>query len=244
MAASDSILAPFLKQTTVKEAAAWAADPYDADKRARGTVLLANAPFGGADAYIALYRQHVKDDNINVKMAGARGLALHGTPEDVPALVDLTKHTDKSVRLEGTRALQRLHNPVAIPALIDRLNLEKEQEPDIRAEAASALGQYAELRSLTALVNALADPSLLVDMNALDSLKTLTGQEDLPLDKKAWASWQKANSTPFAARKPYVYPIFWREKRWIDYLPIVGGPVPNETAATPAGFPDLGTATP
>lgn len=242
MAAGDSVLAPLFKQTSVKEAAAWAADPYDADKRARGTLLLANAPFGGAEPYVALYRQHILDKDSNVQAAACRGLALHGQPSDVELIAPLTKSPENLVRLEATRSLQRLYNPIAVPALVDRVSLDKENEADIRAEAASALGQYAEPKSMQALIAALADPSLMVNVNAHQSLKTLTGNDDLPAERRAWVQWLKGSSTPFAGRRPYVYPVFWRESRWLDYVPFVGGPVPNETAANPAGFPDLSGA--
>lgn len=240
MAAGDSVLAPLFKQTTVKDAAAWAADPYDPDKRARGTLLLANAPFGGAEPYLALYRQHITDSNANVQAVACRGLAMHGQPTDVALILPLTKSPEKLVRLESTRALQRLYNTAAVPPLVDRLSFDKETEPDIRAEAASALGQYAEPKAMQALIAALADSSLLVNTNAYDSLKTLTGQDQLPPDRRTWTAWLKDSKSPFASRRAYVFPVFWREHRWLDYIPIIGGPPPNETASTPAGFPDLG----
>ncbi len=59
MAQADSILAPIFKSTTPADAAAWAADPYDPDKRARGMNLLANAPFGSADVYVNMYRERL-----------------------------------------------------------------------------------------------------------------------------------------------------------------------------------------
>jgi hypothetical protein len=235
MADADSILGGVFKPTTPAEAAAWAADPHDADKRARGMQLLANAPFGGAEPYLALYRERIDDEYAPVRSVAARALALHGGPDDVPRITPLLSKEEPLTRLEATRALQRLHNPVAVAPLIDRLNLDKEAEPEIRAEAASALGQYAEGRVLQALIAALADPSLLVNANAQASLKTLTGQDDLPAERKPWVDWVKANERPFASRRPYVYPVFWREKRWLDYVPFMP-PVPNEQASTPAGF--------
>jgi hypothetical protein len=235
MAKNESILAPFFKQMSPADAAAWAADPYDADKRARGMNILANAPFGGADVYVNMYRERLKDDNAPVRAIACRALALHGGSEDVPRIVPLTRSDAVLVRLEATRALQRLHNPVAVPALVDRLNIDKEPEADIRAEAASALGQYADSSAFQALIAALADPSLLVNKNAHDSLRTLTGNDDLPADRKAWVTWSKSNSQHFAGQRPYIYPVFWREKRWLDYVPFMPA-VPNETASTPVGF--------
>ena len=235
MAKEGSILAPVFKQMSPADAAAWAADPYDADKRARGMNMLANAPFGGAEAYVKMYRERLKDDNAPVRAVACRALGLHGNAEDVPKIVPLTKADEVLVRLEATRALQRLHNPAAVPALVDRLNPDKESEPEIRAEAANALGQYADGSGMQALMTSLADPSLLVDRSAHASLRTLTGNDDLPADRKSWVNWVKATDKPFAGRRPYIYPVFNRDSRWLDYLPFAG-PVPNEQPATPIGF--------
>ena len=239
MAEHESVLAPLFKQgPTPMEAATWAGDPYDSDKRARGTLLLANAPFGGAEAYLTLYREHLKDSSAQVQAVAIRALALHGTPDDVPRILPLITSPEKMVRLEATRAMQRLYNPVAVPALVIRLDSDKEFEPEIRAEAATALGQYAELKSLTALIGALADSSLLVNTSAYQSLKTLTGVDSVPADLKAWVQWKNETRTPFAGQRKYVYPVYWRETTWMDHLPF-RDPVPNEIAATPVGFPDL-----
>ncbi len=241
MAAGDSILAPVFKQFTPADAAAWAADPYDADKRARGMSMLANAPFGGAEAYVKLYRERVTPnakgeyDAAPVVATACRALGMHGGADDVTKIVPLARFEEPMVRLDAVRALQRLHNRAAIPVLTERVNIEKESEPEIRAEAASALGQYAEDRVLQSLIIALADPSLLVNKNALESLRTLTGNDETPADRKLWVDWVKAHETPFAGRRAYVFPVFWREKRWLDYVPFMPA-VPNETASTPVGF--------
>lgn len=234
-AQSDSIVAPFLVSVSPAEAAAWAADPHDPDKRARGMNMLANAPFGGAEAYVKLYRERITDEEAPVRAVAARALALHGTVEDVPRIVPLLNEESVLVRLEATRALQRLHNPVAVGPLIKRVDIKTEAEAEIRAEAASALGQYAEARVLEALIAALADPSLLVNTSAQESLKTLTGNDQTPAERKAWVAWSKGTQTPFAGQRAYVYPVFWREKRWLDYVPFMPR-VPNETASTPVGF--------
>jgi hypothetical protein len=235
IAEADSIFGTIFKTVTPADAAAWAADPHDADKRARGMNLLANAPFGGAEAYVKLYRERLKDENAPVRAIACRSLGMHGSAEDVPRLVPLTAAEEPVVRVEATHALQRLHNAEAIPALVNRLNIDTESEPDIRAEAACALGQYAESSAMQALIGALADPSLLVNTCAHDSLRTLTGNDRLTADRKQWVQWVKATGKPFANRRPYVYPVFQREKRWLDYVPFMPA-VPNETPSTPVGF--------
>lgn len=237
MARSESVLAPFLWRLSPQEAAQWAADPYDADKRARGTTMLVNAPFGGADAYLELYRKYVTDPSPAVRASAARGLGMHGSPADVPLIVPLMKDPERSVRLDAVKALQRLHNPVAIGPLIEALDATKEPEIDVRAAAANALGQYPDGKVLQALIGALADDSLLVTHNAHEALRTLTGNDDLPDDRKAWVKWVGQTREPFAARREYRYPAFQRDTVWTDYLPIIGGPVPNEVSAAPAGMP-------
>jgi len=235
MAEQNSVLAPLFKQTSPAEAALWASDPHDADKRARGMNLLANAPFGGAEAYLNLYRERIKDDSAPVRAVAARSLGLHGSPDDVPLIAPLLSQEAVIVRLEAARALQRLHNPEAVGPLIQRLDIAREPEAQVRAEAAGALGQYAEGRSLQALIAALGDASLVVNSSAYESLKTLTGNDELGMDRKSWTQWSKAADKPFAGRRVYVYPVFSRESRWLDYVPFAP-PVPNETASTPAGF--------
>ncbi len=248
---SKSLLEVWAPPTPL-EAAQMAVNPWDADERARGTMLLANGYFGGEDPYHALYIERAADEDPNARAAGVRGLALHGQPEDVPLLVERLKDENVRVRLEAARALQRVHNPVAIDELIVHTRLPTlptapsgtspgspgtpgESEPDIRAEAALALGQYAEARVLLPLIAALDDRSLTVNRAARWSLRTLTG-EDHGFDRKSWLEWYSKSDAPLAGRTAYIYPVFNRDKFFWEYLPFVPPP-PNETASTPVGFP-------
>ena len=52
------------------EAARWAADPYDPDKRQKGMLLLANAPWGGDPVYLRFYESALADAD-----AGGRATA-------------------------------------------------------------------------------------------------------------------------------------------------------------------------
>jgi len=220
--------------TSPSDAAKWAIDPYDADKRYRGTLLLANAPFASDPLYLQLFTDNVKDKDPGVRAAAARGLGTHGGPEHVPLLVERLKDEDPGVRVEAARGLQRLHNPVAIDPLLAVLDKDKEAEPDVRLEAASALGQYAENRVVEQLIQALKDENLSVNLMTQDSLRTLTGQ-DFGLEISAWQAWYNSTHDLFAARSVYVYPVFQRPKHWYEHLPMVPGP-PNEPQGTPAGL--------
>lgn len=220
---------------TPGEAALMALDEEDPDRRFRGTMLLANAPWGGEEVYLSLYRDYMQDSEPNVRAAAARALGNHGGPDDAALLVVALEDEEPMVRLEAAQALQRLHAPDAVPAMLRRLRRDAEPDPDIRAEIAHALGQYAMRRVLDELVLAMNDRSLRVIHNASLSLQTLTGQ-DFGYDHRAWARWVAEAREPFAARRAYVYPAFYREKFFLEHLPFTREP-PNERASSPAGMP-------
>jgi hypothetical protein len=121
------------------------------------------------------------------------------------------------------------------PRLGARGRATSESDPQVRAEAAHALGQYPEPRVLQALIAGLDDVDLSVNRSALQALRTLTGQ-DLGLDRPAWVAWQQSTKTPFAARGIYLYPVFNRTKRIYEYIPFIPPP-PNELEGTPTGLP-------
>lgn len=238
---NESILGFLPSQPTPADAARWSQDPYDADKRFRGTNLLANAPFGGEDVYVQTYRMKLgappaeaPDPDSGVRGVAARALSLHGAPQDALLIIPLLKDPDRRVRLEAVRALQRIHNPKAVDPLLIEIDDAKETDYDVRAEAATALGQYAETRVLQGLIGALDDDYLAVTRAASVSLTTLTGQE-LGEDQRAWLAWMKDNKTPFAGRREYLYPVFHRDLYWFEHMPFVGQPL-NETAAAPVGM--------
>lgn len=229
----ESIFEAFSPPTPA-DAAAWASDPYDADKRYRGMLLLANAPFGGERVYVEMYSQATRDADPAVRAAAVRGLALHGSPAHVPLILPLFEDADWLLRWECARALQRLHNPAAVPSLLKRLQESVERESAVRAAAADALGQYAEPRVLDGLIAALGDRDLAVNAAALRSLRTLTGQ-DFGDNLRAWVAWKKGTADLFAARRPYIYPVFNRPKNFVEMILPVFKP-PNEVAASPAGL--------
>lgn len=236
---STSILQVFAPPTPA-EAARMAVDPFDADKRATGTLLLANAPWGGEDVYVRLYREQIKDKDPLVQAVSVRALALHGSPEDVPAIVALIGSEQQYLRWECARALQRLHNPVAIDALKDRLSIKKETDPSVREAAASALAQYPDRRSFDALVTALDDRDLSVAVEAQKSLKTLTGR-DLGNEVRPWVTWSKEERDLFAGQTTYRYPIFYRDADWLEsVIPFLAPP--NEKPGTPVGLPTASAA--
>ncbi|MFN0011532.1 MAG: HEAT repeat domain-containing protein [Phycisphaerales bacterium] len=238
---SESIFGAFTPQKPI-DAAKDMINPYDADKRYRGTNAIANAPFGGGDVYLKVYEDQIKNDpDTGVRAVAARALSLHGRPEHAQLIIPLLAvKDDRRVRIEAARALQRIHADKAVDPLIAATDPKREFDHEVRAEAATALGQYPQGKVAQALIAALDDDHLVVNIAAHDSLRTLTGQS-LPPDRKVWLSWLTEARAPFADQRPYVYPVFNRDKTFLEYLPFVPPP-PNETAASPVGMPPVVSA--
>lgn len=235
-------------QPSPLESAQMATDRYDANARYVGTLALANESFAGEPIYLKLFENNINDVDPAVRLAAIRGLANHGEPRHVSVITPLLKDDNILVRIEAARALQRLHHEDAIAPLLiscsqpDPYNAKQdsESEPEVRAEAAFALGQYDTAQVVRGLIKALDDTDLSVNRSAQHSLKTLTGQ-DFGLDANAWNSWlnqaaDKGSDGIFLGRGLYTYPVYNRKKRIYEYFPFVPKP-PNEVAAPPAGMP-------
>ena len=219
-----------------------AQNPFDADKRHQGTLGLSMQDFGGETAYVAIYAENAEDADASVRAAACRALGRHGRPEHGAILVKGLRDKNGAVRRECARSLQRIHAPEAIDPLLAALrepdaavNTPGEEEADVRAEAALALGQYAERRVIQGLIGALGDPRLAVNRNTLVALRVLTGQ-DLGYDRRAWLAWLGESKDPFLARGVFVYPAYSRSKDWLEYFPFMPQP-PNEEPTTPVGLP-------
>ncbi|MGP1346620.1 MAG: HEAT repeat domain-containing protein [Phycisphaerales bacterium] len=227
-----------LSGPTPADAAAWATDEFDPDKRQRGITLLANAPWGGESVYVDLYEVAAQDEDPGVRAAAARALGRHGSARHVPLIVPNLEADSRILRWEAAKSLQRLHNPDAVRPLIARLDPGVEPAAEVRAAAATALGQYGETDVVLALIDALNDRDLAVNDAAHQSLVTLTGQ-DHGLDTNEWIRWsnQAARAgTVFAERGEFIFPVFERDRFWYEVVVPWMEP-PNEIAAAPAGMP-------
>lgn len=198
---------------TPGEAARDSMDPYDADKRREGTTLLANAPWGGAPAYLSAYRDKVDNERDPiVKAAAIRALGRHGEPSDAIRILPHLAHENVQVRWEAAKALQRLHNEIVVPDLLKTLANDAEHS-DVRIAAAVALGQYPEDRVFQGLIAGINARELAVNMASKNSLVTLTGV-DRGLDAAEWLTWYNGLAKPqdaFAHQQEYLYPTYSRD---------------------------------
>ncbi len=228
----------FFAPPTPAEAVAWAVDPYDADKRYRGLLLLANAPFGGEPPYVEMYEKATTDGDPGVRAMAIRALAMHGSPRHAEIAITGLDDESKLVRWESARALERFYAPDAVVPLLRRLDPQIEDDVQVRASAARALGQYPEPRVVQGLIRALNDRQLVVNEGALESLRTLTGQ-DFAYDGRAWLAWSRDRDDLFADGGEYSYPVFQRDKTFGELFMFWFEP-PNEVEGRPIGAPAPG----
>ena len=208
---------------TPRQAALEALDPYNADLRREGVVLLANAPFGGAETYMDMYRDYVENETDPlVRAAAITALGRHGQPSDALVIVpwiDSRVTQSTNVRWTAAKALQRLHNPEVVAPMI-RVITSPDDDGEVKAAVATALGQYQEDNVFQALLVALDDRRLSVNLNAAESLALLTGQA-WGMDRVAWKRWYDSLEKPmlaFEGHREYMYPTYTRDKAWFEYI--------------------------
>jgi hypothetical protein len=229
---------------TPAQAAAWAVDTTNPENQRRGIALLASAPWGGAQPYQQLYRLYVEQPTDPlVKSFAVRALGRHGDASDAKLVAKQLESPFRLVRLEAAKALQRLHDPTVADPMWKKL-VDQVEESEIRAELAVALGQYPNDAVFQALIAALDHRELAVNLAALDSLQTMTGQ-DFGLNQSAWIAWraglgnQAGPSAAFRTDDRFLYPVFRRPKGVMDYI-LFWVPLNFEDPGMPIGTPSTG----
>lgn len=198
------------------EAARWMFD-RNPDLRRRGVTLIYASPFGGEEAYIKQYADMTRNDPDPLARAAAvRALSRHGTPDHAVLLAEQLTHESIHVRWEAAKGLQRLHNPAVVP-ILTRVLANTSEEVDVRAAIAFALGQYPTDDAAQKLIAALDAPELVVNINAREALRTMTG-EDHGLDRGAWFNWYIKSPAPFANRQEYRYPVYQRDDTLMEHI--------------------------
>ncbi|MCH2161459.1 MAG: HEAT repeat domain-containing protein [Phycisphaerales bacterium] len=216
------------------EAAVWANDFNDPGKQRQGVVLISNAPFGGAEPYLRLYRVLVEEDSDPlVRAAAIRALGRWGEPDDARIIAEQLDNEYDQVRLESAKALQRIHEPSVADDLWRRLVDEEERE-EIRIEIAIAIGQYPGDATFQALLVALDNRSLALNLAAVDSLRILTS-ENWGLDARRWLAWYDSTSRPFKGQETFLYPTFERRVSFLERL-VFWAPVNFEKPSVPRGM--------
>lgn len=151
-------LASGIDPVSPPEAARMMIDPYNADNRRRGTVLISNAPFGGVDHYLCYYRDMVNNERDPiVKATAIRALARHGAPEDALRIVRHLRLCDECIRrnreagLSGAPAELRRQDCQTPACLSDHVQ--------VRWEAAKGLQRLHNPSTITELLKILRNES-------------------------------------------------------------------------------------
>ncbi|MCC7146554.1 MAG: HEAT repeat domain-containing protein [Phycisphaeraceae bacterium] len=198
----DDFVAQF-KSDTPTQVASEAFNTYDADLRRSAVVKLSDAPFGGEEPYLRMYRYLIDDPDPTVRAVSVMALGRHGTVADAETIATRLADDTPVVRWEAAKALQQIHNPAVAKPLSSVLG--GDSDADVRMAAADALGQYAQRSVIDALIRALDDADYGVQQMAWRSLKTVTGQ-NLGVDPALWLNWTSSHAgSLFAAQKEYRY---------------------------------------
>ena len=229
----DSFFAD-LTPPTPAQAAAWASDLNDPENQRRGLSLLSNAPWGGDEPYVRLYRLYVEEQTDPlVKATALQALGRWGEPTDASKIAYFLSSPSSIVRLAAARSLQRLHDPAVADRIWIRL-VDENEDALVRVELAIALAQYPGDRAFQALCLALDARELVVNLASADSLRILTGQ-DFGLDRRLWLAWYGSTAKPFASEEVFLYPTFVRKITFLDRLAFWKSYV-FETPAPPRGM--------
>ena len=213
---------------TPGEAARDANNRESPDLQRQGINELSQAPFGGIEVYVNLYRDRLEYKETSggplVQAACLRALALHGEVSDAPLIasyLDKTENPNKQVRLASAKALQRIHNPQVVSRLTST-SRDVDEWYEVRIASIEALAQYKEERVLDLLIDLLNDRKLSINYVAHKSLIHLTGQE-FEANRPVWIQWYQAvreDEKVLFSKDDYTYPVYDRELSWWEHLPI------------------------
>lgn len=120
-----------------------------------------------------------------VHTGALEALAAIGRPQFIQHVAPRTRHDHPMVRQYACAALGAIRNPEGIVAL--REASQKDADPAVRRAAVKALATFGKIsESLKALAEAVGDRDPGVSMMAHDSLRGVTGREDVPRERAAW----------------------------------------------------------
>ncbi len=209
------------------------------DARRKALLRITESTAADAPVYLAFYRAILADPRTDPTVAAVCGAALanHGQPEDARHLTPLlTDSPEAFARWQAAMSLQRLHHSDAIGPLMQATG--NDEDADVRAAAANALGQYARRDVFDTLVIALDDPDAGVAREARGVLAGLTGQ-DVGDDPRAWLDLadaaRRGNATSLFDLQPYTFTPYPPSRGTLGWV-LFFLPPTQATPQTPRGF--------
>jgi HEAT repeat protein len=169
----------------------------DADLRREGVLMLGEDQHRDSKAAKEILSIMARGDvDARVRAAAVKALAaIDQNDERLPTVLAITAKEDSAlVRKESVLILAGRSDESSMDLLLDRLD--KDDERDIRAEAAHALVNCRSERVLRSLIGHVGDEEFSVAYRCRESLCALTG-EDFGYEEQAWRQWLLDTSQPF-----------------------------------------------
>ena len=167
----------------------------DPDRDVREEAVRALGHIGSADAVDALL-ERLRDPNSTIRPEAAQALGMIGDPRAVPALTECAASPLPEVREACTRALEVIRRPRSPMRIIrelraidgpssdetmsDVIGYLENPDPEVREEAARALGRIGLTEAVTALVRALRDPQSSIRPEAARALGQIGDPRAVP----------------------------------------------------------------
>jgi bilin biosynthesis protein len=126
----------------------------------------------------------VADKNLEIRRRVVRILGLIKDPRAVNPLISALSDENRNVRMMASWSLIEIGDP-AVDALVEVL---KEKTSRARGDAAWALGKIKSTSAVPTLVAALNEADPVLQKDAAEALKRITGQ-DYGTDVKSWEKW-------------------------------------------------------
>lgn len=118
-----------------------------------------------------IYFEAISDENWRIRKTAIQGLARRPAPHAIEALLDLLKQDHRNLAVLNS-ALQVL-TMVDVDTFSPLVGFLRDSDPDLRMQAALALGEQRDQRAVKPLVEALNDPDTNVRFHAIEGLGKL-----------------------------------------------------------------------
>jgi HEAT repeat protein len=149
--------------------------PLVADPTEKVSIAALNALVRlGSPSSTELFKKHLTNSNLHIRLAAIRGLAKVGGDGLDHHLIEALEDEEPIIRKNVATLLGWRESQDAVRPLLSTL---RDEDPNVRAAAATALGALRTDRAVLSLIRTLLDPSPEVRKAAHGALKTTLGRE-------------------------------------------------------------------
>jgi HEAT repeat protein len=154
----------------------------DPDERRTGVIKLAKKPDRQT---IQKLLRLLEDEDELVREAAVNTLAARGPKEFTKHIIPKLGDKSPIVRASAFTALGKLQDPSALGPMIDAFW--NETVVDVKIKAIKAFAKFSKYKdALRAIASSLDDKQVEISYNAYKTLREITGNFELPPDRRAW----------------------------------------------------------